>query len=197
MIHLYVKTHNDTGLKYLGKTVSQNPEEYQGSGVRWKNHIKKHGYNVSTEILLSSDNPELIKEKGIYYSNLWNVVESNEWANLKEEQGDGGWDYINNDPNIRQKRSDRMSGEKNIMFGSSRRGAENPFYDKNHTEDSKHKISTSKKGVKLGQQTKEQISKRLGKNICPTCGKEIGGGNGNLVIHMKGSKCTPNINSVK
>jgi hypothetical protein len=33
---------------------------------------------------------EEIKRWGEYYSKLWNVVESNDWANLKMESGDGG-----------------------------------------------------------------------------------------------------------
>jgi hypothetical protein len=32
-----------------------------------------------------------IREWGIYYSNLWSVVRSNKWANLKEESGNGGF----------------------------------------------------------------------------------------------------------
>ncbi len=94
MITLYKKTHRKTGLKYLGKTV-QDPYEYQGSGKHWSRHIAKHGYDVDTEILFESDNPEEIRKWGEYYSQLWNVVESKEWANLKIEQGDGGWDHIN------------------------------------------------------------------------------------------------------
>lgn len=35
------------------------------------------------------DKPEL-KLWGIYYSELWNVVENEKWANLKPETGDGG-----------------------------------------------------------------------------------------------------------
>ena len=49
--YLYKKTHKETGLKYLGKTISKNPHTYKGSGVYWSYHIKKHGYNVETEIL--------------------------------------------------------------------------------------------------------------------------------------------------
>lgn len=93
-ITLYKKTHKKTGLKYLGKTV-RDPYEYQGSGKRWSRHIAKHGYDVDTEVLFESDNPEEIKHWGEYYSELWNVVESKDWANLKIEQGDGGWDHIN------------------------------------------------------------------------------------------------------
>jgi hypothetical protein len=87
--YLYKKTHRTTGLQYLGKTV-QDPFKYKGSGKRWGYHIKKHGYDVDTEILLETlDEQELIKI-GLYYSKLWNIVESKEWANLKPEAGDGG-----------------------------------------------------------------------------------------------------------
>jgi len=87
---LYKKTHKVTGLKYLGYTKSPDPHEYTGSGKYWSRHVKKHGYKVDTEILLETNNKKEIKEKGLYYSKLWNVVESKEWANLKPESGDGG-----------------------------------------------------------------------------------------------------------
>ena len=89
MYYLYVKIHKVTGLKYLGKTC-QNPFSYKGSGVRWNNHLKKHGNNVETIILFESESKEDIKEKGIYYSSLWNIVKDENWANLKIEEGDGG-----------------------------------------------------------------------------------------------------------
>lgn len=50
-IYLYMKTHNITGLKYLGKTE--------------------------------------LKETGIFFSKLFDIVKSEEWANLTEEKGDG------------------------------------------------------------------------------------------------------------
>jgi len=89
-IYLYKKTHNKTGLKYLGKTTAINPHEYQGSGKYWESHIKKHGYDVTTEILRECHGNDEVKEWGLYYSQLWNVVESEDWANLREETGDGG-----------------------------------------------------------------------------------------------------------
>lgn len=90
MYYLYVKTHNKTGLKYLGKTKSKNPHKYQGSGTRWVNHIKKHGYDVTTEIIKDCSSKEEVKKWGSHYSKLWDVVKSKEWANLREENGDGG-----------------------------------------------------------------------------------------------------------
>lgn len=89
MIFLYVKTHIYTGLRYLGKT-TRDPFVYKGSGVYWKKHIKKHGYYCKTEILLATESQKEIRDTGIFFSRMWNVVESSEWANLTEERGDGG-----------------------------------------------------------------------------------------------------------
>jgi len=89
-IYLYVKTHTITGLKYLGKTNSKDPHKYPGSGTYWVRHLKKHGYNYTTDILKECTSKEEVAEFGLYYSELWNVVESNEWANLKPESGNGG-----------------------------------------------------------------------------------------------------------
>ena len=50
-IYLYIKTHNKTGLKYLGKTKNSNPHKYTGSGTTWLEHIKHYGRDISTEIL--------------------------------------------------------------------------------------------------------------------------------------------------
>lgn len=94
MFYLYIKTHNKTGLKYLGKT-EQNPYKYPGSGKRWKRHLKKHGKDITTRLLLETDNEKELKETGLFFSKLWNVVESNEWANCKPEEGDGGWSHYN------------------------------------------------------------------------------------------------------
>jgi hypothetical protein len=88
-IYLYVKTHRKTGLKYLGKTESKDPHKYHGSGKYWKRHLRVYGYEVDTEILRECNSDEEIREWGLYYSELWQVVESDKWANLKEEAGDG------------------------------------------------------------------------------------------------------------
>lgn len=88
-IYLYVKTHNQTGLKYLGKTTDSDPHAYPGSGLYWTDHLRTHGKDYSTEILLETDDPDQIRTVGQYYSTLWNVVESDAWANLQPEEGQG------------------------------------------------------------------------------------------------------------
>ena len=87
-IYLYVKTHNKTGLKYLGKT-TKNPYAYLGSGVDWKLHLKEHGKDHSTEIIQECQSNQELNEWGRYYSNLWNVATSTEWANRIPETGGG------------------------------------------------------------------------------------------------------------
>lgn len=88
-IYLYVKTHNQTGLKYLGKTTDADPHAYPGSGLYWTDHLRTHGKDYSTEILLETEDPDQIRTVGQYYSTLWNVVESDAWANLQPEEGQG------------------------------------------------------------------------------------------------------------
>jgi len=95
-IYLYKKTHNKTGLQYLGKT-TRNPLYYKGSGKYWLKHLKKHGNDVTTEILKECQTIDEVREWGLYYSKLWNIVEEKDqvgkkvWANLREETGDGGF----------------------------------------------------------------------------------------------------------
>lgn len=92
---LYIKTHNKTGLMYLGYTSKTDVHSYTGSGYYWLDHCKKHGFDYKTEILCTCINKEEVKKIGLYYSKLWNIVYAKDnsgkkiWANLKEEAGDG------------------------------------------------------------------------------------------------------------
>ena len=90
--HLMIKKCMTTGLQYLCKTSStvKDPYIYQGSGVRWLNHIRKHKSRIITCIIGTYNTKEELVQAGIYYSNLYNVVNDTNWANLTEEKGDGG-----------------------------------------------------------------------------------------------------------
>ena len=134
-MYLYVKTHK-TGLKYLGKT-NQDPYKYRGSGTYWRRHLDKYGDDHSTEILLETDDKELFKKTALYYSDLWNIVESDEWANLVPEQGDGG---------------DTSSSENYQAYIKTvdRRGENNTFFGKTHSEESKSLMKEKKDGQGKG-----------------------------------------------
>lgn len=90
MYYLMIKKHNKTNLKYLCQTKRKDPFLYTGSGKYWKSHLEKHGCDISTEILGTFETKQKLREAGKYYSELYNVVESTEWANLRIEDGDGG-----------------------------------------------------------------------------------------------------------
>lgn len=171
MIYLYVKTHNKTGLKYLGKTVSSNPDNYRGSGKYWKRHIKKHGYDVSTTILLATKNEQELKDTGVFFSKLWNIVESSEWANLKMEQGDGGWDHIDSKGKMVSHES-RQKMSKSAKIRQT--GETNSFYGKHHTDDAKKMIGEkSKKRAKNIYETRiTEGNHPNNKCVCPYCNKE-------------------------
>ena len=103
---------------YLGKTIRMDPHVYQGSGEYWVPHIKKHGYDVTTEILRECETTEELKEWGLYYSNLWNIVDERDengnktWANLKPEEGDGGATrWGDNHPMKNSEYREKLSGE--------------------------------------------------------------------------------------
>lgn len=89
MIYLYLKTHKDTGLKYLGKT-EQDPHGYDGSGIDWLKHIKKHGNDVCTEVLFESDDKFEFRNAAIEYSIKFDIVASKDFANRTIEEGQGG-----------------------------------------------------------------------------------------------------------
>ena len=146
-IYLYVKTHNKTGLKYLGQTTSTNPHSYPGSGVYWKSHLKKHGADYSTIILKECQNREELKEWGLYYSELWNIVESDTWANLKVEQGDGG----------------RQSDEVRKRMGEARKGRV-PWNKGKQVWDESDRKRISEQNKSRRPQSAETIAKRVSKN---------------------------------
>lgn len=90
--YLYIKQHSVTGLKYFGKTTKEDPIKYLGSGIYWKRHIKKYGIEfVETIWHQLFTNKNVLMEYASNFSIKNNIVESDEWANLKSENGlDGG-----------------------------------------------------------------------------------------------------------
>lgn len=156
-VYLLLKTHNVTGKKYLCRHVTNYKDtcfSYKGSGTYWRQHLEKHGNDISTEILAECDSIEEARILGIHYSKKWNVVESTDFANLVPEDGQGGAEvskhrktkgsrfgyeqepnrYVGDDnyaklPEVRKKISDRLKGrefskEHRKKLSESRQGRE-------------------------------------------------------------------------
>lgn len=155
-VYLLLKTHNQTGLKYLCRHITSYEKtcyNYKGSGVYWKRHIAKYGDDVSTEIVAICESIEEAKIIGLTLSEKWDIVNNKDFANLVPENGQGGSDpakcrkkngnrfgydrepnrYIGNDnpaknPEVRKKISDKLRGR---IF----------------TEAHKKKLSDARKGI--------------------------------------------------
>lgn len=82
-----LKIHNKTNLNYLCITKQENWESYPGSGTYWTKHLKKHGYDFRTKLLFSSDDYLEFIRVCEEYSNLFDVVKSQKFANLVPEIG--------------------------------------------------------------------------------------------------------------
>lgn len=87
-----IKKCMGTGLMYLCQT-TRDPYTYKGSGHYWKRHIEKHKPWIVTCVIGEYNTKEELRLAGIEASNCFNVVESQQWANMIPEQGDGGLIY--------------------------------------------------------------------------------------------------------
>lgn len=169
-LYLYLK-ESPLGLKYLGKT-TRSPFEYSGSGLYWKRHLKKHNFknsDIKTTILFESFSKDELRLKGIYYSELYDIVSSNEWANIRPETGDGG--DTSGSPNYKKPPvfigdknwTTHMSDSQREKFSERMRGDLNPA----KRDDVKHKISIANKGKKRTDDVKQSISNRVTGNGNP------------------------------
>lgn len=85
--YLYIKRHSVTGKLYFGMT-TQDPTKYQGSGLHWLKHIKKHGIeHVETLWYCLFLDQESISNFALNFSKQHNIVESEDWLNLMYETG--------------------------------------------------------------------------------------------------------------
>lgn len=184
MIYLYLKTHNVTGIKYLGKT-TRDPFKYKGSGKYWKRHLSVHGHDVTTHILAECSSAAELRVVGEYYSKLFDVVNDPTYANLRDETGDGGDTsqtpaykaYMQTDKPHRHKNKtyEEIYGEKKAMELRVSRSKSNASRG-NRAEETKSKISAARrqkalKGELIFAPPKQDLVK------CPHCGTVSNYGN--------------------
>lgn len=160
--HLYIKTHNKTGLKYFGKT-TKDPYQYRGSGKRWLAHLKKHGNDVSTEVLGYYVSESACLCAAMTFSKENNIVESVKWANMIDENGlDGGatgrTNYTPMSDDAKRKLSESKKGQK--PWNTGLRG-QTPGNKQPRTEEQKQKISESLTGRKRSPEAIAKTAEKL------------------------------------
>jgi hypothetical protein len=91
MPYLYIKQHTVTGKFYFGKTVS-DPNKYNGSGKHWLRHLKVQGFEHVVNLWYEFfDEQEECTKFALEFSEKMDIVKSEQWLNLKPEDGqDGG-----------------------------------------------------------------------------------------------------------
>lgn len=148
MFYLYIKTHNVTKLKYLGYT-KNNPHKYKGSGKHWKRHIKQHGYDVTTEILFESPDIDKISETGKYYSEIWDVANNKQFANLCEEDGNklygkANINFIGHPQSIETR---KKISENNGRGNKGKFGSDHPAYGHKMNDNYKAHLEKARKSL--------------------------------------------------
>lgn len=169
---LYIKQHNKTGLKYFGKTIQAHPDKYKGSGLYWEEHLKMHGDNISTIWTKTFDDKQLLTEFALKFSKENNIVESDDWANLKPENGlDGftpGHTYGTANkgrklgPQSEAWRAKNAAAQKGNTRARALKGYK-------QSQDHIDKRIEAHRGVEKGPQTAEHIASRFKKKQCNYC----------------------------
>ena len=153
--------HCECGLKYFGKTERKNWEKYNGSGIYWKNHLKKNNHNIIKKHWIGYFiNKEICEEFCLWYSKTNDIVNNKNYANLCYENGYDGQSigFLHN-----EKTKQKISENHNKYWKGKKHSEETKQkMRKPKSEETKQKMSENKKGKKQ-------------KNIkCPHCNKEGG-----------------------
>jgi hypothetical protein len=183
--YLYIKHHTRTGMNYFGKTTRQDIDKYLGSGKYWNNHIKKYGKEHVITMWVSelfTDESRLV-EFAKLISEEFNIVNSDKWANLREENGiDGAPSGYNHSDISKKKMSESHKGVSNIISDEARKrmsaGQKNRIITKDHRTKIGNSVSKNSKG-KLKPRT-----------ICPVCGMT---GGANVMKRWHFNNCKNNV----
>lgn len=145
---IYKTTNLLTGKFYIGQTVFIDKVingKYLGSGKFLWNSINKHGFeNFKVEIVCYAENQEELNNLEKKFIKDFNSLAPNGY-NLKEGGEQGG-------------KGNKFSKEVRERLSKLKKGKNHPLYGKNHTDESKIKMSESKKGKKASDATKKKLS---------------------------------------
>lgn len=161
-VYLYVKQHDITKIMYFGKTTRDDVVSYLGSGIRWTNHIKKHGVEHVKTLWISkpfTDTDDLI-EFAQFFSEEFDIVNSDKWANLVMENGVTGGAI--------------RTGA--ILTESTKQKIREKSLGRVVTEKTRHKMSLAHVGKRQTEKQREAMrnynkSRVLPKLECPHCFK--------------------------
>jgi hypothetical protein len=197
--YLYIKKHKTTGLLYFGKTV-QNPMKYKGSGVYWRNHLRKHGNDVSTIWYELFTDKDLLSDFADLFTEFNNIVKAvnvfgkKTWANELPENGLQGGQNAGMPSPLRGKKTGRPS----VWKGKQRPEHSEMMKGRKQTAEHSQKISDSLTKYVRTKEHCDNLSKAktglklntpriCNTYVCPQCGK-IGKGPNMKRYHFNNCK---------
>jgi len=144
MIHLFIKQHNISGVKYFGKTSAKDPYVYKGSGKYWIRHLNTHGRDqVTTLQVWSFEKSEDATEFALNFSREHDIVNSPEWANLMEENALTGC------PTGYKWSDERRNDRRTLLENQDLRNKISLGVGRSMTRERRLQISESKRGIPL------------------------------------------------
>jgi len=169
---IYKTTNLVNGKFYIGKD-KYNNKDYIGSGKILKSAIEKYGIeNFKKDIIEVCNSYKELNEREIFWINFTNAIKNGYNIAIG---GDGG-DTISNHPNRDEickkhsdwmfennptkgiKRSDDSISKWKESYGNKSEGINNPNYGKNHSDETKSKISKKALGRVVTEETRKKIS---------------------------------------
>ena len=171
--YVYLITNKINNRKYIGQHKYSNgiDEKYWGSGKILLQAIDKYGIeNFTREIIQYAYSKSELDYLEKYYIKINNAVFSEEYYNITTG-GVGGARY----------------GKYNNWSTENKTGKNNPFYGHKHSEETKQKISNSKKGQKawnkgknMSLEQREKLKQRKFHLVRKKCGKQFIAKTGNI-----------------
>lgn len=185
-MYIYKITNLINGKIYIGQTTRSINESksYYGSGFKIKGEIYKYGKeNFSKDIIEVCYTKEELDLKEEYWISYYDSTNPEKGLNLRT-----GGNKSKFSDEFKEKMSNALSGENNPFFGKnhseesikkmveSKIGKKNPNYGKSMKDSTKEKLSKALTGIKRSNDTKEKMSKAAKKRTyletkCPHCNK--------------------------
>ena len=166
---IYITTNLINGKKYLGqKKIDDHGKwrNYMGSGVAFKQAVKKYGLeNFKREIIDVANNADELNRLEKQYTVEMDCLNDRTFYNLV--YGGGTVTGLKFSEGTIQRLRELASGENNYFYGKHYIGELNHFYGKKHTPESRSKMSQSHKGQtpwnkgKTGVYSDETIQKMI------------------------------------
>lgn len=167
MIHYIYKTSDDEGNFYIGRHSTTNINDgYLGSGTWVRKHVDKN--NLQKTILEFCESfDELIEKEQSYIAEYFNDPKNKNFNNNSVGTA-VGLDNISHRDDVKKKARERMLRNNPMKNGHSLEsrekirlsvlGENNPFYGKQHSDDTKKRIGKKNKGKIWSDNQRKNLS---------------------------------------